>query len=206
MKLYHYINPKLLLFASAVRQGLDGDLSTKPYSATDPVERVESGIPAEMAALEMEDEQPPSKELQTIFDDIVETLSLRSINSDYRTLALWPTYLNAVWGQLKPKIQTATYVTASEHLRDRSRSLASSLPYPVPLSRARLEEEGIDFDQTLQSAEAFEQLLPGLIINIALCLREWQPDDESLRSPFPAKAISPRLQNAAQPELTGGAK
>ena len=206
MKLYHYINPKLLLFASAVRQGLDGDLSIKPYSATDPVERIAVGVPAEMAALEMEDEKPSSKELQAIFDDIVETLSLRSINSDYRTLALWPNYLDAVWRQLKPKIQTATYVAAADHLRERSRSLAADLPYPVPLSRARLEGEGIDFDQTLQSCEGFERLLPGLIINVALCLREWQPDDESLQSPFPAKTISPNLRNDARPQSTGGAK
>ncbi|GAA5505782.1 (R)-2-haloacid dehalogenase [Novipirellula caenicola] len=206
LKLYHYINPKLLLIASAVRQGLDGELSIKRYSATEPAERIAPGVPAEMAALEMEDENPSDEQLQTLFSDITETLSLRSINSDYRSLALWPNYLDAVWRNLKPKVQSPAYTAAADHLRERSRRLASELPYPVPLSRTRLEGEGIDFDETLRSCETFEQLLPGLILNIAMCLRDWQPDDALLQSPFPATAISPNSQNDERPEFTGGAK
>ncbi|WP_372716455.1 halocarboxylic acid dehydrogenase DehI family protein [Novipirellula sp.] len=206
LKLYHYINPKLLLLASAVRQGLDGELSIKQYSATEPAERIAPGVPAEMAALEMEDENPSDEQLQTLFSDITDTLSLRSINSDYRSLALWPNYLDAVWRELKPKVQSPAHATAADHLRERSRRLASELPYPVPLSRTRLEGEGIDFDETLESCDTFEQLLPGLILNIAICLRDWQPDDASLRSPFPANAVSPRSQNSGRPEFTGGAK
>lgn len=187
LELYHYINPKLLLLAALVRRELEGksaSRSTQPESA---VECIERGFPMQMYAMEMEDPQPDDQRLQEIFADIQQTLSLESINSDYRTLALWPDYLAVVWAKLKPIVQRPEYDAAAGLLRELARTLAAGLPFPTPISRETIEDAGADFDKAVESAESFEGLLPGLILNIALCLQDWHSGDGLARSPFPAK-------------------
>jgi hypothetical protein len=48
-----------------------------------------------------------------VFRDIKKTLGLSQINSDYRTLALWPDYLEAAWKGLKPVTQSDEYRQAA---------------------------------------------------------------------------------------------
>jgi len=77
-----------------------------------------------MAAMEMVSETPDDKSLRDLFDDIKKTLSLRSVNSDYRTLALWPDYLADAWGRLKPVTGRDEYTAAADRLRETARTLA----------------------------------------------------------------------------------
>lgn len=192
LELYHYINPKLLLIAAMVRRGLTGE-SSHPAAPPEPaVEYIERGFPPRMFAMEMEDAEPDDERLREIFADIQQTLSLESINSDYRTLALWPDYLTAVWTKLKPMVQRPQYDQAVSSLRERARTLAAGMLFPVPLGRDRIEGAGADFGKAVESAEAFERLLPGLILNVALCLHDWRSGDELARSPFPAETRSVR--------------
>lgn len=183
LELYHYINPKLLLLVAMVRRGLDADTASPPES---PVEYIERGIPTGMYAMEMEGPQPDDERLQEIFADIQQTLSLESINSDYRTLALWPDYLGAVWTKLKPVVQRPEYDDAASLLREMARTSAAALPFPVTIGRPRIEDAGADFGEAVESAESFERLLPGLILNVALCLQDWHSSDDLALSPFPA--------------------
>lgn len=136
--LYHYVNPKLLLITSAIRLALQGDSRSGgeecPPAAHD---RIKIGIPPAMLPMEMEDEMPEDEQLKAVFADIKETLSLKSINSDYRTLALWPDYLDAVWRRLKPHVGTTQYVAAVDRLREQSQSLAARLPYKVLIANKR---------------------------------------------------------------------
>ncbi len=197
LALYHYINPKLLVFTSAVTMALEGE--EVGVSNGDDPQKIEQGVPARMYPMEMEAEEPEDKRLRDLFDDIKQTLDLNSINSDYRTLALWPSYLEAAWQGLKPVTQQDDFRAASESLRDRSRQLAKALPHKVQLSLQQVEELGEDADKVLQASQRFEQLLPSLILNIALLSREWQTPDALQRSPFPA-----RTQTKAK--LPGGAR
>jgi hypothetical protein len=83
--------------------------------------------------MDMVAEEPEDETVREVFQDIKTTLDLPNINSDYRTLALWPAYLTAAWTQLKRKIEHNEYRDASVRLRDLSHSLARPLPYPVTL-------------------------------------------------------------------------
>lgn len=93
LDLYHYINPKLLVLTSAVRLALDGEKLGRDTGDTP--ERIESGEPAKMFPMEMVEEESEDEQLRELFEDIKSTLGLSSINSDYRTLGLWPDYLPA---------------------------------------------------------------------------------------------------------------
>lgn len=187
LQLYHYINPKLLLLVAMVRLALDGRPHALQAPAETAAQRIGPGYPRRMYAMEMVDAQPDDKRLQTIFADIQETLSLQSINSDYRTLALWPDYLAAAWAKLKPIVQRDDYDHAAASLRELARTLAAALPFPVALTRDQFEEAGAHFDQAVESAASFERLLPGLILNVAFCLQDWCSSEELACSPFPAQ-------------------
>lgn len=190
LDLYHYVNPKLLVLTSAVLQTLQADGDGQELSgggAATHAERIVRGIPARMAPMEMESEEPDDPKLQQTFNDIKTTLQLPAVNSDYRSLALWPDYLQAAWSELKPVVQSASWTLAGNRLRDTARELARRLPCPIALTPAAVAACGTDVDEIIQVSESFEQLLPGLIINIALLQLDWQSPQDLRRSPFPAQ-------------------
>lgn len=184
LRLYHYINPKLLVFTSKVKLALEGkDLPKTDHNLES--ELIERGVPVKMHPMEMVAEEPDDERLAVIFDDIKQTLSLSSVNSDYRTLALWKDYLEAVWAALKPFTQTAEYKQSSDDLRNASSKLAENLS-PVSLSKQQVEDSGEDTKAVLKTTEKFEQLLPSLILNVSLFSLDWYQAEELQKSPFPA--------------------
>ncbi len=188
LELYHYVNPKLLVLTSAVRMALEGEPVGGGESGA--AERIVGGAPGRMYPMEMVSEEPDDEQTAAIFADIQETLGLSQVNSDYRTLALWPDYLEAAWQGLKPISQGAEHREAADALRELARSEARALPYRVALSREQVGALGEDADTVVQTTERFEQLLPGLILNVALLALEWRDADELTRSPFPVDLAS----------------
>lgn len=189
LDLYHHVNPKLLLLTAAVRCILDGETIVGTGTGT---ERLLGGAPLRMAPMEMESDDPDDQQVKKIFDDIKETLQLPSINSDYRTLALWPDYLAAAWNRLKPLTQQPGYRSAADALRETARSLARQLPHRFTLDRARLEKDGVDVSEVAATTARFEQLLPGLILNIAWLEHDWRETEALTRPPFPATTAKSR--------------
>jgi len=186
LALYHYVNPKLLLFTVLVRRGLHGERTASGQpGATDLAARVPFGAPRSMAAMEMVDENPSDKRLRRLFSDIKKTLQLSSINSDYRTLALWPDYLEPAWGALKPVVQTEAYREAAVALGDHARAAADRFPTPQGFDLRRLGARGEQTQALSDVTERFERLLPPLILNVGLFARDWWPDDRLRPSPFP---------------------
>lgn len=184
LALYHYINPKLLVFTAKVKQALAGETAQGDNSATD-MECIERGIPVPMYPMEMIAAEPEDDRLAAIFEDIKAALSLSSINSDYRTLGLWPDYLDAAWHELKPIVLTEGYQKASDQLRETARERAKAL-LAISLSKQQVEDLGEETDDILETTQKFEQLLPSLIINISLLSLDGKPAEMLLTSPFPA--------------------
>src|ERR671911_655899 len=125
LDLYHYINPKLLVFTSAVKLALERSQTCSVKTEEREVELIEHGIPVRMYPMEMISAEPEDERIAKLFEDINQTLSLSSINSDYRTLALWQDYLAASWQQLKPITQRQDYQKASDELRALGLNLAA---------------------------------------------------------------------------------
>jgi hypothetical protein len=136
--------------------------------------------------MEMISAEPEDERIAKLFEDIKQTLSLSSINSDYRTLALWPDYLGASWQQLKPITQRQDYQKASDDLRALGLNLAATFFASIPLSREAVEGAGENSAELLQTTEKFERLLPSLIINISLFSLDWKTPEQLRKSPFPA--------------------
>lgn len=186
LNLYHYINPKLAVLTSAVALALEGYLRSQDEPPPERTERIERGIPPRMYPMEMVSEKPADRRLRAAFDELKRTFSLSFINSDYRTLALWPEYLLASWERLRPLTRQEEYRRFASDLRELARSLARPLPYPVSLSRERVRELGEDPDEIARTTARLERQLPPLLLNVALFQLDWRPPDELVRSPFPA--------------------
>lgn len=187
--LYHYINPKLLLLTSALRLAMDPQAPSTDDTQHNPLaERLPRGEPPGMYPMEMVSDEPHDETVATVFKDIKDHYAQAAINSDYRTLALWPDYLAAAWQQLKPHSDEGAYRSAVVELQTYSGILARTLPCPVTLSRT-------DFDQNVESAAevkektaGFERLLPPLLLNVALMGLDWRSRDVLRHSPFPIGA------------------
>jgi hypothetical protein len=151
-----------------------------------PLKLIERGVPERMYPMEMVCSDPEDDDTRQLFDDIKETLSLSSINSDYRTLALWPNYLEVAWRDLKPITKRQEYRESSHRLREHSRDLARAVPVPSAFSSQELEKLGEDSAEIISTTDGFEELLPSLIINIALFQLDWSAPSEAAMSPFPA--------------------
>ena len=183
LALYHYVDPKLLILASAVRLALDeaGVVGSPSADAS----KLPRGVPARMYPMEVVEEGLEDPRVRRTFDDIRDTLSISVINSDYRTLALWPGYLAAAWARLKPIVVSAEYGALAVSLAQQSEVLARQLPYRVKLSRLDLATVGDDDEEFVRQTRQFEQLLPPLMLNVALLTLDGVSADVCMESPFP---------------------
>ena len=190
LDLYHYVNPKLLVLTSAVHLALSGE--TVGGSGAGGALLV-LGEPPRMLPMEMEDEDPDDPRLQQLFDDIRATLGVAQVNTDYRTLALWPEYLQAAWNALKPIADSEAHRQAADALRETSRQLARGLPHRFAMHRDHVEALGKDPGEIVETTAQFERLLPGLILNV--CLVRPAAEGEPRIAGVPARRPGRRIVN-----------
>jgi hypothetical protein len=186
LKMYHYINPKLLLLTSALKISLHGENIGRPDASPASTPLIARGIPRKMYPMEFASEPPDDDRVQAAYDDIKRTMSLPAVFGEYRTLALWPDYLTSAWQRLKPMLRLSAAREASEQLRQLSLHLARELPFPVELSLRSIQSAGEDPEQVLRLVERFETLLPSLILNNCFMLLDWLTEQELKESPYPA--------------------
>lgn len=193
LQLYHYINPKLLVITSVVEYACHHPT----LSAFQPHQRdhelIPRGVPQGMYPMEMINDPPEDPALRRTFRDIQRTLGLTDINSDYRTLALWPEYLIAAWHRLKPIVKHPQYMEAIMVLREAAQHLASDLLPRLALSDHQLDLLGRSRNDFFETTLHFTHLLPPLILNILLMSLDWRSSQELAVSPFPAEFQPPGI-------------
>lgn len=87
---------------------------------------------------------------------------------------------------MKPVVTRDDFRAAADRLRENAREHARRLPYPIALTREHVRDVGEDDGQFVAMTQRFEQLLPALILNIALLSVDAQGEQACLASPFPA--------------------
>ena len=185
LALYHYINPKLLILTAAVRVALEDEaIAGSPLGDGRKLPR---GVPSRMYPMEMVSDPPEDPLIGDLFEDIRQTCGTPTINSDYRTLALWPQYLEAAWSRLKPVVSMPEYKAAADALRVEADVLARNLPYRVKLSRLDIATVAEDDEEFIRQTRQFEEILPPLIVNIALLTLDGTSADVCMASPFPVE-------------------
>ncbi|GJL70044.1 MAG: hypothetical protein NPIRA06_26790 [Nitrospirales bacterium] len=196
LNLYHYINPKLLVITSMVEYACQHPTMSAFQSQRQDHELMTRGIPLHMYPMEMIDETPDDATRRRTFRDIQRTLGLPGINSDYRTLALWPEYLYSVWHRLKPVVTQPLYMEAALALREAAQHMASHVLPRLTLSEDQLRILGRKRTQFFETTAHFTQLLPPLIVNIVLISLDWRSRQDLEKSPFPIEFSSPVLETS----------
>lgn len=155
-------NMPYLLMATRARLLLEGhDWPRKPGTPQD-IQRTAHARP------ELVELHHASHDLQVLYEDIQETLGLPFVNTDYRAFARWPSYFEAAWSDLKPKIAQRDYEAKVKEVHSTAAKLAQALPNPASLSASALQDAAESEEGSVErTVQLFQWLLPGLALNVA---------------------------------------
>jgi hypothetical protein len=168
--IFDYGNPKYLVLATAIQQSLCGDRhlggatgsSRWDHLPRSPIYQVEP-IPV------MVEEHHALEGLQAIYEDIKSTLGLPFVNSDYKAMGRWPSYLALAWQDLKPGIDSEPYVRIRQQIHEQALTAADGLPHRYFIDKARAIALGMSEDDVFELMRVitlFQWLLSGLILNV----------------------------------------
>ncbi len=174
--LFHQVDPRLLIIAHGVRLALSGEEvggvgSFGPRSDEDK-ERV--GTDFRGVNVQKTDDNEAPLRVRTIFEEIKTATGAPVLATDYRAMASWPDWLEVWWKDCKAALRDPRYAALREELGDAARRLARSLPHHLNLSADLLDGYGVDASERTRIAavnRAFCDLLPGLIVNMAVARR-----------------------------------
>nr|5H01_A Chain A, (R)-2-haloacid dehalogenase [Pseudomonas putida]5H01_B Chain B, (R)-2-haloacid dehalogenase [Pseudomonas putida]5H01_C Chain C, (R)-2-haloacid dehalogenase [Pseudomonas putida]5H01_D Chain D, (R)-2-haloacid dehalogenase [Pseudomonas putida] len=169
LDIFDYGNPKYLIFATAIKEGL---LSGRTFGGAagdarchfprSPICQIDP-IPV------MVEEHHAGGTLSQVYADIKQTLQLPFINSDYKAMARWPSYLEQAWGALKPCIDTPAYQAGRFDINARALAALDALPTAYRMSRDDALQAGLSEAQTdelIQVISLFQWMLSGIVLNV----------------------------------------
>jgi hypothetical protein len=169
LDIFDYGNPKYLIFATAIKEGLlsgdtfgDATSDAQCQFPRSPICQIDP-IPV------MVEEHHAIGALSQIYADIKDTLQLPFVNSDYKAMARWPSYLDQAWGALKPCIETRAYQAARQEIHSQALAALDGLPIAYRMSADDALQAGLSKAQVhelIQVISLFQWLLSGLVLNV----------------------------------------
>jgi len=171
-------NPGLLLVAAALQRAfVEGPVGGAGHARAPLPDSAPEGVEEARVArtvIELVDPDTALEGVKRVFEDIKATLELPLVNSDYRAMALWPDYLALAWHDIKGVVGTPEYAAATQQLAQLAVQGVDRFVAPVTATREAARRAGVPEDQ-LDNLGAivrlFADLLPGLILNVALFYR-----------------------------------
>ncbi|MDC3414392.1 halocarboxylic acid dehydrogenase DehI family protein [Terrihalobacillus insolitus] len=164
LTVFNYVNPKLLLIASAWEEALsDRPIVPKKKSNGFLAPGIIQGFPS-IELVHIPHVDPYMKDL---LKDVAQAHHTYDVASDYRTLAKFPHFLGGIWPSLKTYIQGNEYQLLSAQLKSQSVQLIQrEAPYPVHISKHQLKQiyEPSQIAGIMGLVAFFQSFLPGLII------------------------------------------
>lgn len=170
VRVFHYVNPKLLLVVAALRAASNGQYPRLEELPASEKRQIPNGIPAGAPTITLIEAEDADEATHATLEDIKATLQLDRLNSDYRALAAWPDYLTSAWQGLKPLVSRPEYLAIQRELRRSADRAAMILPYRVEINPHIMRLCGLseeDIDGIRATLDVFYGLLPGLIANLA---------------------------------------
>ena len=163
-------NPKYLILATVIRASLVEGRRLGPTQSTRLASK-SSPRASQVGALPvMVEEHHAFGDLRGLYGEMKATLNLPFVNSDYKAMARWPSYLKLAWESLKPHLGGPAYARARQRLHARSVALMDEVPFPFLVDRDAAKALGMadgDLDELARTAELFQWLLPGLMLNVS---------------------------------------
>ncbi|UOR10394.1 halocarboxylic acid dehydrogenase DehI family protein [Halobacillus amylolyticus] len=163
--IFYYVNPKLLLIASAWTESL----SNRPITGEKKVNGfIPPGVLNGLKPVKLVHISNAPTIMKQLLKDIAKTHRAFDVASDFRALAQYPLFLEKTWGELKPYVQTYEYDLLKAQLSTQSMSMVhNNMPYPVTINSSDLsriyspaETAGI-----IGLVSLFQSFLPALIVD-----------------------------------------
>ena len=170
LDLFDHGNPKYLILATAIRASLVEGRRLGPTKLNDLVPELSVPISQVGGLPVMVEEHHTFGDLRLLYNDIKTTLNLPFVNSDYKAMARWPTYLKQAWELLKPRLSEPAYAQARQRLHARVVELMKDVPFPFLMDQGTARSLGMadgDIDELAKTAELFQWLLSGLMLNVS---------------------------------------
>lgn len=107
---------------------------------------------------------------QAVYDDVMATLGLPFVNTDYRAMARWPRYFAQAWTDLKPIVTTPQHAALAGAVYAGAVGSVRRLPNPAGLDVDSVQAaaaEDASIEEIEQVVQLFHSLLPGLVVNVA---------------------------------------
>ncbi|MBL28616.1 MAG: hypothetical protein CMM50_13805 [Rhodospirillaceae bacterium] len=164
-QVFDHGNNQYALLATLARLCLEGG----SFGKTRPMEHREDqgivGAPP-LVLIEMHHAGP---DLRAVYEDVMATLGLPFVNTDYRALARWQSYFATAWQDLKPAVGGSAHEALAAEYHRLAVEIACDLPNPIGLSAETLcaaAEADATVDEVLAVSRVFHYLLPGLCVNM----------------------------------------
>lgn len=161
---FNYVNPKLLLIASAWSERL----GYRPISGSGKMsDFIEPGIIPGLPNIHLVKIKDSSSQVQSLLMDIIKKHSAFDAASDYRALANYPQFLSISWNNMKPYVGSEEYTFLKEKIKAKSiESVHNRMIYPVSINTNDLSRfyNSREIAGLLGIISMFQELLPGLII------------------------------------------
>jgi hypothetical protein len=187
LAVFHYVNPKVLLGVAALRAAAGGQYPKLEELPADAKRQIPTGVPDGVPPVEMVD---PAAEGPTraLLSEIRDATNMLLVNSDYRALAQWPSYLELAWRAIEAIRQQAAYRSLERELRLMTESAILVLPFRIDVNPHVMRLCGLDelqIDDVRSTLERYYRELPSLIANIAFLTVGALGRDRARESPFP---------------------
>lgn len=168
---FQYVNPKLLLIASAWSEGL-GNRPIIPQKEN--LGQIEPGVFKSMPHIELIHIPSAPFYLKQLLLDIAREHHSYDVASDFRALARYPQFLEVAWHYLKPYIGNDEYTILKSKLLKQSVSFVhQDMPFPVTINSHQLARiyTPAQIAGIMGLVSLFQHFLPGLIVEVEFIRR-----------------------------------
>lgn len=157
----------LYTLATTLARGLIEGATMVPPRSWTPYISSPASIPN--GSLIRAEEHHAGNSLRALYSNIRQTLGLEFLNTDYRALGRWPTYLTMAWEDLSPHVWTSVYESVCEVYNTRSQELTWCLANPAGIAegQAAIAAQKDGFSEVLSVVRLFHYLHGGLMTNVA---------------------------------------
>lgn len=160
---YQYLDPLLLLIASAQMQAFEGPGGAEQITPQ-PAQHPNFPVPPRLLD---DDEAAPA--LHRIWDERRRLLELAFISDEHRAMACWPGFYQAYGRALQEWMRSPLFTDCQHRIGESAFGLARELPAKLETSVPQLLDAGLSDEQAASVVhinEALCQALSGLILDI----------------------------------------
>lgn len=134
---FNYVNPKLLLIASAWSESL----ANRPNKGVNKIEGfIQPGVIPSLPQIDLMHVKDAPTEIKDLLLDIAEKHHSLDVASDFRALAFYPEFLGTSWKFMREYVGTDKYNMISSELKSQAIQFAHQMPFPVTINRQQLEK------------------------------------------------------------------